>query len=31
VRYDDPAFGIDWPCAVTALSEQDRSWPDFKD
>ena len=31
VRYDDPAFGIEWPCTVAALSEQDRSWPDFKD
>lgn len=31
VRYDDPAFGIDWPGAVTALSEQDRSWPDYTD
>jgi len=31
VRYDDPAFGIEWPRAVTALSEQDRGWPDFKD
>jgi len=31
VRYDDPAFGIYWPRAVTALSEQDRNWPDYKD
>jgi dTDP-4-dehydrorhamnose 3,5-epimerase len=27
VRYDDPAFGIDWPLAATAISEQDRNWP----
>ena len=27
VRYDDPAFGIQWPLAVTAVSEQDRNWP----
>ena len=31
VRYDDPAFGIDWPRSVTAISGQDRSWPDFID
>lgn len=27
VRYDDPAFGIQWPLAATAVSEQDRNWP----
>jgi len=27
VRFDDPAFGIQWPLAVTAVSEQDRNWP----
>jgi dTDP-4-dehydrorhamnose 3,5-epimerase len=27
VRFDDPAFAIDWPLAVTELSEQDRNWP----
>lgn len=27
VRYDDPAFGIQWPLAPTAISEQDRNWP----
>jgi dTDP-4-dehydrorhamnose 3,5-epimerase len=26
-RFDDPAFGIQWPLTATALSEQDRSWP----
>lgn len=26
-RFDDPAFGIKWPLAPTAISEQDRSWP----
>jgi dTDP-4-dehydrorhamnose 3,5-epimerase len=26
-RFDDPAFGIQWPLAPTAVSEQDRSWP----
>ncbi len=27
VRFDDPAFGIDWPLAATEMSEQDRNWP----
>jgi dTDP-4-dehydrorhamnose 3,5-epimerase len=27
LRFDDPAFGIDWPLAVTEMSEQDRNWP----
>ena len=26
-RFDDPAFGIQWPLTATAVSEQDRSWP----
>ena len=26
-RHDDPAFGIRWPLPVSAISEQDRSWP----
>ncbi len=26
-RFDDPAFGIRWPMPVSAISEQDRSWP----
>jgi dTDP-4-dehydrorhamnose 3,5-epimerase len=26
-RHDDPAFGIEWPLAVSAISEQDRNWP----
>ena len=30
VRWDDPAFGIDWPAARSAsISERDRSWPDL--
>lgn len=28
-RYDDPAFGIEWPLEVTAISAKDRSWPAF--
>ncbi len=30
VRYDDPAFNISWPLAITEISVADRSWPDFK-
>jgi dTDP-4-dehydrorhamnose 3,5-epimerase len=30
VRYDDPAFGIEWPDEITVLSDNDRSWPDFE-
>jgi dTDP-4-dehydrorhamnose 3,5-epimerase len=26
-RFDDPMFGIQWPLAATAVSEQDRNWP----
>jgi dTDP-4-dehydrorhamnose 3,5-epimerase len=30
VRYDDPAFGIDWPLGrPTCISAQDEAWPDF--
>jgi dTDP-4-dehydrorhamnose 3,5-epimerase len=29
VRWDDPAFGIDWPAAEQRIiSERDRAWPD---
>ena len=31
VRWDDPAFGIEWPAAVEVVSEQDRSWPLLSD
>jgi dTDP-4-dehydrorhamnose 3,5-epimerase len=27
VRYDDPAFGIEWPAEIVRISDQDRSWP----
>lgn len=30
VRWDDPAFGIDWPLNVTSISDKDRMYPDFK-
>lgn len=29
VRYNDPAFNIQWPLPVSVISEKDRSWPDF--
>jgi dTDP-4-dehydrorhamnose 3,5-epimerase len=28
-RWNDPAFGILWPEAPKAMSERDRTWPDF--
>jgi dTDP-4-dehydrorhamnose 3,5-epimerase len=30
VRYDDPAFDIHWPLPLAAISDRDRSWPDFE-
>ncbi len=27
VRFDDPAFQIEWPLPPTVVSEQDRNWP----
>ena len=30
VRFDDPAIGIDWPLAVSSVSDRDRDWPDFE-
>ena len=29
VRWDDPAFAIDWPGRPVVISERDRSYPDF--
>jgi dTDP-4-dehydrorhamnose 3,5-epimerase len=31
VRYDDPTFGIEWPLPFAAISEKDKTWPDFAD
>jgi dTDP-4-dehydrorhamnose 3,5-epimerase len=28
--HDDPAFGIEWPLPVSAISEKDRSWPPLR-
>jgi dTDP-4-dehydrorhamnose 3,5-epimerase len=31
VRWDDPAFGIEWPdAAVRTMNDRDRSWPDYR-
>ena len=27
VRWNDPAFGIDWPFPPAVISEKDASWP----
>lgn len=27
VRFDDPAFSIQWPLTPTVISQQDRNWP----
>lgn len=29
VRWDDPAFAIEWPAEPDVISERDRGWPDF--
>ena len=29
VRWDDPAFGIQWPMPVSQLTERDAKYPDF--
>ena len=31
LRWNDPAFNIDWPLEPTEMSEKDRSWPLFKE
>lgn len=30
VRWDDPAFGIEWPVAGPIMSEKDRAYEDFR-
>ena len=30
VRWNDPAFGIQWPDEVTMIADRDRNYPDFK-
>jgi dTDP-4-dehydrorhamnose 3,5-epimerase len=29
VRWNDPAFGIEWPLPAGVMAERDRSYPDF--
>lgn len=29
VRHDDPAFGIEWPLPVAAISDNDKNWNNF--
>jgi dTDP-4-dehydrorhamnose 3,5-epimerase len=28
-RWNDPAFGIDWPIDVAVIADRDRTYPDF--
>jgi len=28
-RWNDPAFGIQWPISPSVISERDKTWPDF--
>ena len=28
-RYDDPAFGLEWPEEIKVVSDKDASWPDW--
>lgn len=30
VRWNDPAFGIDWPAAPQVIAERDATYPDFQ-
>ena len=30
VRYDDPAFNIEWPLTPTVISDADRNWPAYR-
>ena len=30
VRWNDPAFGINWPLPVAVISSRDRDYPDFR-
>ena len=29
VRFDDAAFALRWPLEIAAISQKDRSWPDY--
>jgi dTDP-4-dehydrorhamnose 3,5-epimerase len=30
VRWNDPAFGIEWPEKIQVMAERDRLYPDFQ-
>jgi dTDP-4-dehydrorhamnose 3,5-epimerase len=30
VRFDDPALALRWPLEIAAISEKDKSWPDYQ-
>jgi dTDP-4-dehydrorhamnose 3,5-epimerase len=30
VRFDDPAFGVEWPAPVEVVNQRDRTYPDFR-
>jgi dTDP-4-dehydrorhamnose 3,5-epimerase len=30
VRWDDPAFAVEWPAEPMVVSERDRTFPDFR-
>ena len=30
VRWDDPAFGVEWPAAPAVISDRDAGWPDYR-
>ena len=30
VRFDDPAFAIEWPLEVAVINDRDRNYPDFE-
>ena len=29
IRWDDPAFGIEWPLDAQVISDKDKNWPDY--
>ena len=29
IRWNDPAFGIEWPGEIRVMSDNDKNWPDF--
>lgn len=31
IRFNDPAFDVQWPLEVSVISDKDRNWPDFVD